>query len=143
MRSTFHKRRLRMISEINVTPFVDVMLVLLIVFMVSAPLMTSGVSVELPQSQAPALSEGKDPVTVTLQKDGTLLIQGIPCSWKQISAHLKTIPEMTAQTPLYVYADKTLPYGDVVKLFGLLRAGGYKKLALVSDQESVGPLKKR
>ncbi len=128
-------------SEINVTPFVDVMLVLLIVFMVSAPLLTVGVPIELPQSQAKALSQDNEPLTVSVTVDGKVFLQDKEIQIDDLIPKLKAISEArhgTLNDQIYVRGDKKVDYGTMMKVMGRLSAAGYHKVALVTTVEQGG-----
>jgi biopolymer transport protein TolR len=133
-------RRRAVMSEINVTPFVDVMLVLLIIFMVSAPLLTVGVPVNLPQSQAKSLSQSPDPVTVTINAQGEIYLQDAKISVDDLLQKLKAVTDARGGVSAHVYvkADRDLKYGMVMRLLGRLNAAGYTSVELVTDvdQES-------
>ena len=129
---------LRPMSEINVTPFVDVMLVLLIVFMVSAPLMTVGVPIDLPESSAEALpSEDEEPLTVTLTPEGEVLIQTTPVAEDELIPRLQAIAAERDTTRIFLRADGAIAYDDVMRIMGALNAGGFREIGLVTD--SGGP----
>ena len=128
-------------SEINVTPFVDVMLVLLIVFMVSAPLLTVGVPIELPQSQAKALSQDNEPLTVSVDISGKVFLQDKEIQVDDLVPKLKAIIEArngTLNDQIYVRGDKKVDYGTMMKVMGRLSAAGYHKVALVTTVEQGG-----
>ncbi len=135
------RRRTPVMSEINVTPFVDVMLVLLIVFMVSAPLLTVGVPIELPQSQAKALSQDNEPLTVSVTVDGKVFLQDKEIQIDDLIPKLKAISEArhgTLNDQIYVRGDKKVDYGTMMKVMGRLSAAGYHKVALVTTVEQGG-----
>lgn len=121
-------------SEINVTPFVDVMLVLLIIFMVSAPLLTVGVPVELPKSAASALSaESEEPLTVTLTAEGSILIQTTETPSDALVGKLRAIAEERTSDRVFLRADGAVPYAQVMEVMGALNAGGFTNIGLVTD----------
>jgi biopolymer transport protein TolR len=130
------RRRGRVMSEINVTPFVDVMLVLLIVFMVTAPLLTVGVPVDLPKTRAPALGQEREPLSVTIAKDGKIYLQ------KQLVSQDELVPKLTAisnngyDQRVYVRGDTTINYGRVMVVMGMLAAAGFTHIGLVTDSET-------
>jgi biopolymer transport protein TolR len=129
---------LRPMSEINVTPFVDVILCLLIIFMVSAPLMTVGVPIDLPDTAAEALpSDDEEPLTVTLAPDGEVLIQTTPVAEADLVARLQAIAAERDSTRIFLRADGAIPYNDVMRIMGALNAGGFREIGLVTD--SGGP----
>ena len=128
------RRRARPMSEINVTPFVDVMLVLLIIFMVAAPLQTVGVPVELPRTAAQALaSEQEEPLTVTLTVDGTTMIQTTEVADEEIVPRLRAVLSERASRRVFVRADGAIPYARVVQVMGALNAAGITDIGLVTD----------
>ena len=121
-------------SEINVTPFVDVMLVLLIIFMVAAPLQIVGVPVELPKTAAPALpTEQEEPLTVTLTADGVTLIQTTEVSDPEIIGRLQAILAERTSNRVFLWADGSIPYSRVVTVMGALNAAGITNIGLVTD----------
>lgn len=121
-------------SEINVTPFVDVMLVLLIVFMVAAPLMTVGVPVDLPETAAPPLpAEDETPLTVTLTGDGRVLIQDTEVAPDSLVARLGAIAAERRDRQIYLRADGGIAYAQVMQVMGALTAGGFTAIGLVTD----------
>lgn len=126
--------RARPMAEINVTPFVDVMLVLLIIFMVAAPLMTVGVPVELPKTAAGALpSDAEEPLTVTIAADGRVLIQTTETDIAELVTKLQAIASERASTRVYLRADGAVAYEQVVQVMGALNAGGLSDIGLVTD----------
>ncbi|WP_425071175.1 protein TolR [Sagittula sp. S175] len=121
-------------SEINVTPFVDVMLVLLIIFMVAAPMLTVGVPVELPKTAAQALPQDtEEPLSVTLQQDGTVLIMNTEVPREDLVNRLRAIAAERADDRVYLRADGTVPYEAVAQVMGALNAGGFSSIGLVTD----------
>jgi len=121
-------------SEINVTPFVDVMLVLLIIFMVAAPLLTVGVPVELPKTAATALAtEQEEPLTITLAADGRLLIQSTETSGDALVPKLRAIATERVDDKVFLRADGSIPYERVMQVMGALNAGGFRNIGLVTD----------
>lgn len=126
--------RARPMSEINVTPFVDVMLVLLIIFMVAAPLMTVGVPVELPKTAAGALpSDDEEPLTVTITAGGEVQIQTTPVAREEFIARLRAIAAERTSDRVYLRADGNIPYAQVMQVMGALNAGGFSNVGLVTD----------
>ena len=121
-------------SEINVTPFVDVMLVLLIIFMVAAPLLTVGVPVELPKTAASALpTEQEEPLTVTITVDGLLLIQNAEVSEAEFIPKLSAIAAERSNNKVFLRADGNVAYERVAQVMGALNAGGFNSIGLVTD----------
>lgn len=124
----------RPMAEINVTPFVDVMLVLLIVFMVAAPLLTSGVAVDLPQSEAKSIpDEDNKPIEITLAKDGKLYIGDTQMKPNTLKFKLEAMTEGQSDRRIYIRADTSLEYGRVMKVIGSINAAGFSKVALISE----------
>ena len=121
-------------AEINVTPFVDVMLVLLIIFMVAAPLMTVGVPVELPKTAANALAtDQEEPLTVTITAEGAVMIQKTETAQSELVAKLRAIASERASTKVFLRADGSVAYEQVVQIMGALNAGGFDDIGLVTD----------
>lgn len=137
------KRRARRVrnkpmAEINVTPFVDVMLVLLIIFMVAAPLLTVGVPVELPKTAAtPLPGEDEEPLTLAIAPDGRLVLQSTEIDRETLIPKLRAIAAERQDDKVFLRADKTVPYGMVMEVMGALNAGGFRDIGLVTD--SGGP----
>jgi biopolymer transport protein TolR len=135
------RRRRPIMSEINVTPFVDVMLVLLIVFMVSAPLLTVGVPIDLPQSQAKALQQDNEPLTVSVNVDGQVYLQDKQIELDDLVPKLKAIIDARHGDPneqIYVRGDRKVDYGTMMKVMGRISGAGYHKVALVTNVEQDG-----
>ena len=131
-----HKKN-RVISQINVTPFVDVMLVLLIVFMITAPLLTVGVSVDLPKTKASQLNSKGDPIIISIKKNGELYIQERKIDILQLLPRLKAISSGNKNLRIYVRGDKDVSYGLVLDTIAKIKSSGFKKVALVAKlQES-------
>src|SRR5580704_16123136 len=127
------RSRYRPMSEINVTPLVDVMLVLLVVFMVTAPLLTVGVPVDLPQTQAPPINEPKEPTVITVNKDGQLFIQETEVPIDSLVAKLQAITGSNPDAVLYVRGDKDINYGKVLEVMSLISNAGFRKVSLVAE----------
>lgn len=124
----------RPMSEINVTPFVDVMLVLLIIFMVAAPLLTVGVPVELPETAAEALpSEQEEPLTVTLTADGRITIQTTEVPAEELVPRLMAVATERRSDKIFLRADGAIPYEQVMQVMGALNAGGFSSIGLVTE----------
>src|ERR1700683_4554744 len=127
-RSSRHRRAM---AEINVTPFVDVMLVLLIVFMVTAPLLTVGVPVDLPKTRAPALGQDKEPLSVTIAKNGKIYLQKEVVTEDQLVPKLQAISQNGYDQRIFVRGDQTVDYGRVMVVMGLLASAGFTHIGLV------------
>jgi biopolymer transport protein TolR len=141
---SFGKRRHRrnpVMSEINVTPMVDVMLVLLIIFMVSAPLLTVGVPIDLPQTQASSLDQAdKEPLAISVNTKGQVFLQNTEIPLEELVPKLKAISQARGGNDerVYVRGDKTVDYGTVMKVMGRLSSAGFRRVALVTEVEQ-GP----
>ena len=120
------------LSEINVTPFVDVLLVLLIIFMVTAPLLTVGVQVDLPESNADTLQSDNEPLEVTINSDGNIFIQETEITLKELVPKLVAITDNRLDTKIYVRGDEVIDYGRVMKVLGELSGSGFSKVALIT-----------
>ena len=131
-----HRRR-SVMSEINVTPMVDVMLVLLIIFMVSAPLLTVGVPLDLPQTQAKSLDNDKEPLTVSVRSKGEVFLQNTEIKVDELVPKLQAITQARGGNDerIYVRGDKTVDYGTVMRVMGRLSAAGFRRVALVTEVE--------
>jgi biopolymer transport protein TolR len=131
-----HRRR-PVMSEINVTPMVDVMLVLLIIFMVSAPLLTVGVPIDLPQTKANSLDQDKEPLAVSVNDKGQVFLQDTQISVDELVAKLKaiTVAKGGFDERIYVRGDRKVDYGTVMRVMGRLSAAGFRRVALVTDVE--------
>ena len=125
-------------SEINVTPFVDVMLVLLIVFMVAAPLLTAGVPIELPKTEAKPLQGDNEPLTVTVDTQGKVFLQETEIEVDNLVPKLLAITENGYEERIYVRGDKQVDYGIVMKVMGRLSAAGFSRIGLVTEPEDGG-----
>jgi biopolymer transport protein TolR len=131
-------RRAALMAEINVTPMVDVMLVLLIIFMVAAPMLTVGVPVDLPQSSAPALSEEREPLTISVNNNGEIYLQNTKVELKDIVPRLNAITKQGYEERVYVRGDRNVNYGQVMSVMGTISAAGFKRVALVTEVEQGG-----
>ena len=125
--------RSRAMAEINVTPFVDVMLVLLIVFMVTAPLLTVGVPVDLPKTRAPALGQDREPLSITVRKDGTVFLQKEQIPEAALVDKLTAIAANGYDQRIFVRGDDQVNYGKVMEVMGLLASAGFTHIGLVTD----------
>jgi biopolymer transport protein TolR len=122
------------ISEINVTPLVDVMLVLLIIFMVAAPMMTSGVPIDLPQTQAGALNAQTQPITISIKADGQVFMQETQIDVAEIAAKLQAIATTGYNERIFVRGDGKAPYGVIADVMSRIQEAGYKNIGLVTQQ---------
>ena len=139
MALTFNARsnargRYRPLSEINVTPLVDVMLVLLIIFMVTAPLMTSGVSVDLPKTNAQQINSDSQPLTVSINAGGDIFLQDQAVDLPDLVAKLQAIAQNNPERRIFVRGDKDLAYGRIMQVMGTITQGGFTKVALLAEQ---------
>jgi len=126
-------KRYTQMSEINVTPFVDVMLVLLIVFMVTAPLLTVGIPVDLPKVKASALTDQKDPIEITLKLDGTVFLGESLVDVENLIPRLNAITDLNTEARIYVRGDRIVAYGRVMEIMSIINSAGYVKVALVAQ----------
>jgi len=138
---TGSRGRYRPLSEINVTPLVDVMLVLLIIFMVTAPLMTSGVSVDLPKTDAKPLNTDSQPLTVSVDASGKIFLQDQELDLADLVAKLQAIAQNDQDRRIFVRGDKDLAYGRIMQVMGTITQGGFSKVALLAEQP--GPASKQ
>ncbi|HAK63017.1 MAG TPA: protein TolR [Alphaproteobacteria bacterium] len=120
-------------SEINVTPMVDVMLVLLIIFMVAAPLLTVGVPVELPKTEAAPLTEKTEPLAISIKADGQIFLQNTAIELDELVARLQAITENKPDTRIYVRGDHAIDYGRVMQVMGRITSAGFTKVALITE----------
>ena len=127
------KQRYTQMSEINVTPFVDVMLVLLIVFMVTAPLLTVGIKVDLPKVKATALTDIKDPIEITVKLDGEVYIGETKVEVENLIPRLNAITEQNTEARIYIRGDRVVAYGRVMEIMSLINSAGYIKVALITQ----------
>ena len=121
--------------EINVTPFVDVMLVLLLIFLVSAPMLTSGVPIELPETKGQQLQTNKDPVTLSVDRSGKVFIQETEIKLDDIAPKLKAIAKNGYDEQIFIRGDKGIDYGTVMRVMGRVKAAGFTKVSLVTETE--------
>jgi biopolymer transport protein TolR len=131
------QRRRGIMSEINVTPMVDVMLVLLIIFMVSAPLLTVGVPIDLPQSQAKSLDQNKEPLTISVNTKGQVFLQNTEIGVDELIPKLKAITDARGgiDERIFVRGDRRVDYGTVMRVMGRLSGAGFHRVALVTEVE--------
>jgi len=129
------RKRAILMTEINVTPFVDVMLVLLIIFMVAAPLLTVGVPIDLPETQATALEGDTEPITISVNSAGEIFIQDTPIVIDEVVPKLEAIAANGYEERIYVRGDQDADYGTMMKLMGRINAAGFKRLGLVTLEE--------
>jgi len=123
----------RLMSEINVTPMVDVMLVLLVIFMVTAPLLTVGVPVDLPQTKAPAINEPKEPLVISINAKGEVYLQNSMIDANDLAARLTAITSNNPDAAIYVRGDRAIDYGRVLEIMGIVSAAGFTKVSLIAE----------
>lgn len=141
MRNSYSKKH-GPVNEINMTPFIDIMLVLLIIFMITAPLMTVGVEVDLPETQAGTMTENVEPLVVSIDKTGNIFIMEIPTEAKVLIPRLQAITKNNMDTIIYIQADRTVPYGRLMDVMGRLNKAGYKKVGLIGAADATPSSKK-
>jgi len=125
--------RYRPMSEINVTPMVDVMLVLLVIFMVTAPLLTVGVPVDLPQTQAPAINEPKEPLVITINSKGDVYLQNNQIDPKDLGTRLVAVTNNNPNATIYVRGYRAIDYGRVLEVMGIVSSAGFTKVSLIAE----------
>jgi biopolymer transport protein TolR len=130
----------RPVSDINITPFVDVMLVLLVVFMVTAPLMTVAVPVDLPKTQAHTLNQDKEPLVVSMDSSGKVYLQDKPMRLEDLVPKLRVITNANPDARIFVRGDKDLAYGKIMEVMGTISSAGFTKVALVAELPK-GPMR--
>jgi biopolymer transport protein TolR len=133
IKARHHRHKFRPVAEINVTPMVDVMLVLLIIFMVTAPLLTVGIPVNLPQTKAEPLSNPDEPVVVTITDKGEIYLQETTIADDALVPRLEAITENKPDTKIFVRGDKKIDYGRVMQVMGFIKSAGFTQVALVVD----------
>ncbi len=131
-------RKYAPMAEINVTPMVDVMLVLLIVFMIAAPLLTVGVSIDLPETRAQQLQGDSDPLTISVGADSVIYLQSTPIALDELVPKLLAIAANGYDERIFVRSDRAVRYGEVMKVMGRINEAGFRRIALVTEQEDQG-----
>ena len=127
-------RQRTLIDAINVTPFIDVMLVLLVIFMVTAPLLSVGLEVELPQSDAKPLQAKEQPLVVSIRKDGSVFLQEARVTEKTLVKHLTALAAGNSNIAIYIRGDRRLRYAQVLRVMGRINRAGFERVSLVTDQ---------
>lgn len=127
------RQRYQAMSEINVTPFVDVMLVLLVVFMITAPLLSVGVPVDLPKTEAASMNTPDEPLVITIDSKGRIFLQESLIPLENLSARLAAVTGANPDTRIYVRGDRTIDYGKVMEVMGKISAAGYNKVSLLAE----------
>ena len=135
----FGRRRTRPMSDINVTPLVDVMLVLLVIFMITAPLLTAGVQVDLPKSRAAAVQGQDEPISVTVDRRGRIFIQETEVTLDTLEPRLSAITQNNRDVRVFVRGDQGIPYGQVMSVIGAVHAAGFTKVALLTQPAETAP----
>jgi biopolymer transport protein TolR len=133
------RRKYRPMAEINVTPLVDVMLVLLIVFMVTAPMITSGVNVNLPKASAASVPSDSKPITITVNSQDQIFLQNSQVQLTGLVSTLQQISQNNQDTRIFVRGDKDVSYGDMLQVMATITQGGFTKVALLAQQPSGSP----
>lgn len=140
-----NKGRRRLNSEINITPFVDVMLVLLVIFMVTAPMLISGIEVDLPKTRSGQLSGNDEPLVISVNKNGNFFVQETMLSHNELMQKLTAVMSVTPQIRIFIKGDQNINYGKVIELFAIVKEVGFSNVALVTeiDQRQVKSIKKK
>ncbi len=129
----------RPMAEMNVTPLVDVMLVLLIIFMVAAPMMMAGVPVDLPRSGAPRAATQRPPIVLTVTRDGGIFIAREPVAESELADKLRTMVSADSEAPVYVRGDRAAPYGEVLRIMGRITQAGIPRVSLIAEADPAAP----
>ncbi|MFZ0695320.1 MAG: protein TolR [Alphaproteobacteria bacterium] len=137
--ATRGRGRYRPMSEINVTPMVDVMLVLLVIFMITAPLLTVGVPVDLPKTQAAQINEAIEPLVVTINAEGKIFLQETETDMDALVPRLTAITQSKPDTRIFVRGDKSVPYGRIMEVMGTISSAGFSKVALIAEMPHGAP----
>ena len=124
----------RYLAEINMTPMIDVMLVLLVIFMITAPLLTTGINVDLPETKAKSLPQAKDPIIVSINSRGEIFIGNSKTTYETLIDQLKTVSDANISTTIYIKGDKNIKYDTIVKVIGIINRAGFSKVSLVTVQ---------
>jgi biopolymer transport protein TolR len=133
-RSSRSRRSKRAVmSDINVTPLVDVMLVLLVIFMLTAPLLTIGIPIDLPKTKAASLTENSEPITISLDKEGKLYLQETEITLVELVPKVQSIMAAKPETKIFVRGDQNITYGQIMHVMGILNTAGFSKVALIAE----------
>lgn len=135
MRNSFSKN-FRPVNEINMTPFIDIMLVLLIIFMITAPLLTVGIEVDLPETQAGTMNENVEPLVVSINRNNAIFVMETPTELKALVPRLQAITKNNTEATIYIQADRTVPYSTLMDVMGRLNKAGFKKVGLIGAADN-------
>lgn len=124
----------RYLAEINMTPMIDVMLVLLVIFMITAPLLTTGINVDLPETKAKPLPQAKDPIIISINSRGEIFIGNSKTTYETLIDQLKTVSDTNILTTIYIKGDKNVKYDTIMKVIGIINRAGFSKVSLVTVQ---------
>lgn len=138
MGPTGGRGRRGLVADINVTPLVDVMLVLLIIFMVTAPMMTQGLEVNLPKTTTKSLRQQEDPLMVSINKEGIIFLGKVPVALSLLRQQLSGVPDEKKNEPIYLRADEEVPYGMVIKTMAEIKRAGFDKLGMITLPDEKG-----
>jgi biopolymer transport protein TolR len=138
----FGRSRTTLMTDINVTPMVDVMLVLLVIFMVTAPLLTVGVNVDLPETRAPAISGQDEPLAVSVDRAGQIFIQDTAVDIDALAPRIRAISGNNPDVRIFVRGDRAIDYGRVMAVMGAIHSAGFNKIALLASAPQEGPPKR-
>jgi biopolymer transport protein TolR len=133
IRNNVNRKRQHLNCEINVTPFVDVMLVLLVIFMVTSPMLVTGVQVDLPKTKSSALAGQDEPISISVDKFGAVYVGEMKIKLNEVTGKLNAVSKQNKNIRIFVRGDKNVDYGKVMEVFGAIKASGYSNIALVSD----------
>jgi len=133
LRRRWHRRSSRMVSEINVAPFVDVMLVLVVIFMLTAPLLTAGVPVDLPQASASPIREEVEPLVLSVDKDGRIYLMDSEVEQASLGARLSAMARANPELRVFVRGDRSISYGRIMEVMGMVSESGFTKVALITE----------
>lgn len=142
MRNSFSKN-FRPVNEINMTPFIDIMLVLLIIFMITAPLLTVGIEVDLPETQAGTMNENVEPLVISINRNNEIFIMETLTPLKALIPRLQAITKNNNETTIYIQADRTVPYSSLMDVMGRLNRAGFKKVGLIGAADNTSASHKK
>ncbi|MGE0254964.1 MAG: protein TolR [Alphaproteobacteria bacterium] len=139
LRRRWHRRSAHMVSEINVAPFVDVMLVLVVIFMLTAPLLTVGVPVDLPQATASPIREEREPLVLSIDKDGRIFLMDSEVEQASLAARLGAMARANPELRVFVRGDRSISYGRIMEVMGMVSESGFTKVALIAEVPAEAP----